>query len=286
MEFGILPEIQNIGFYCGDPKIAHKFTGDTINIKVLLSVTLILPLILICGVEWGCHGAQGYAKRGSSRWAWLLQSLLWYREYLSGLLIVFFLTDVAKVLVGEPRPHFLDTCKPFQAFNCSSGYIPNYTCSNNELSMWRVRDASKSFPSGHAAISIYLFTFSAWFLQKRMCGVSVLIVAWLQVICLAWALACSLTRITDHRHHWWDVLAGSILGFIVGIYTVDHFCCCFRVGSYKNLTASGIKTGSLNDLKANGTLYHDTASARRLLTSTSSYSAEQHIQGMNDVTLT
>lgn len=47
MEFGILPEIQNIGFYCGDPKIAHKFTGDTINIKVLLGVTLILPLILV-----------------------------------------------------------------------------------------------------------------------------------------------------------------------------------------------------------------------------------------------
>lgn len=60
-----------------------------------------------------------------------------------------------------------------------------------------------------------------WYLQQRMASLSALIVAWLQTLVLTWALVCSVTRITDHRHHWWDVLAGSILGVALGIYTVS-----------------------------------------------------------------
>lgn len=47
MEYGILPEIQSIGFYCGDPKISHKYTGDTVTLKMLLSSTLLLPLLAV-----------------------------------------------------------------------------------------------------------------------------------------------------------------------------------------------------------------------------------------------
>lgn len=60
-----------------------------------------------------------------------------------------------------------------------------------------------------------------WFLQRRMCGVSLILVSWLQVLWLCWAATCSLTRITDNRHHWWDVVAGLVLGIIAGIYTVS-----------------------------------------------------------------
>lgn len=73
--------------------------------------------IQICGVELGA------SRRRTARWSPFHQSLAWYREYLSGYLIVFFLTCVSKVLVGEPRPHFLDTCKPYQAMNCTSGSV-------------------------------------------------------------------------------------------------------------------------------------------------------------------
>lgn len=34
-------------------------------------------------------------------------------------------------------------------------YIDHYTCMNNEDTPYDVRDASKSFPSGHASISLY-----------------------------------------------------------------------------------------------------------------------------------
>ncbi|XP_075216269.1 phospholipid phosphatase 3-like isoform X2 [Lycorma delicatula] len=284
MEFGLLPDLQNIGFYCDDPKINFKFTGETINAKTLLLVTSLLPLTVITCVEWCCHGPEGYAKRGGGRWAWLTQSLRWYREYSSGFLIVFFLADVAKLLIGEPRPHFLDTCQPFQAINCSSGYISTYTCTNKNLSSWKVKDASRSFPSGHAAISFYTFTFMAWFLERRIIGVGRFIVAWLQVTVLIWAFTCSLTRITDHRHHWWDVLAGCVLGIIIGHYTVRKFCNDFQLTLYRSHIA-GTKQID-NRTSSSRPLYNDNTSARRLLTSTSSYNNEPPTRERSDLSLT
>lgn len=51
MEFGMLPEIQSIGFYCGDPKISHKFTGDTVSVKALLSSTVLLPFVVVSHIQ-------------------------------------------------------------------------------------------------------------------------------------------------------------------------------------------------------------------------------------------
>ena len=47
------------------------------------------------------------------------QALYWYWEFFVGLVMVLVVTDVAKCLVGEPRPHFLDTCQPDLAYNCN-----------------------------------------------------------------------------------------------------------------------------------------------------------------------
>lgn len=47
MEFGLLPNVQNIGFYCDDPKINFKFNGETIGAKTLLLVTALLPLTVV-----------------------------------------------------------------------------------------------------------------------------------------------------------------------------------------------------------------------------------------------
>lgn len=39
-------------------------------------------------------------------------------------------------------------------------------------------------------------------------------------VCLIWTALCSLSRITDRRHHWWDVLAGAVLGTCGAVYTL------------------------------------------------------------------
>lgn len=43
---GLIPN-QTIGFYCNDPKISHKFTGDTISMALLLAITILLPLLVV-----------------------------------------------------------------------------------------------------------------------------------------------------------------------------------------------------------------------------------------------
>jgi RsiW-degrading membrane proteinase PrsW (M82 family) len=61
-----------------------------------------------------------------------------------------------------------------------------------------------------------------WFIQYRVPkNTTFLLVPWLQCFCLMWAMVCSFTRITDHRHHWWDVLAGFLLGAVMAIFTVS-----------------------------------------------------------------
>lgn len=43
-----------------------------------------------------------------------------YREYLIGFGILILIVEVVKGSFGEPRPHFLDTCKPDKAIGCTN----------------------------------------------------------------------------------------------------------------------------------------------------------------------
>lgn len=43
----------------------------------------------------------------------------------------------------------------------------------------------------------------------------------IQFICLAMAWFTALSRISDYKHHWSDVLAGSILGAVIAFLVVS-----------------------------------------------------------------
>ena len=59
---------------------------------------------------------------------------------------------------------------------------------------------------------------------------------WLQCLALLWGAGCSMSRITDHRHHWWDVAVGVGLGIAFAVFVVRVMCKCFRGGSSVELT--------------------------------------------------
>lgn len=44
----------------------------------------------------------------------------WYREYITGLFLSLFIIEVMKAIIGEPRPHFMDSCKPVPGLNCTT----------------------------------------------------------------------------------------------------------------------------------------------------------------------
>ncbi|XP_073990441.1 phospholipid phosphatase 1-like isoform X2 [Rhodnius prolixus] len=235
VECGIVPALSPLGFRCSDPKLSYKYRGDTISPRVLIIVTISLPLFVVMTTEW--WGRKNKSSHSDNR-SWWRQALIWYRDFLSGLLFVLTVTVLIKGIVGEPRPHFLDTCKPKEAINCTNEFISKFECANENISAYYIQDASKSFPSGHASFSFYLFVFIAWFLQKRLDDVRPSVIVWLQTLALSWALGCSLSRLTDHRHHWWDILAGAFIGSAVAICSIKSFSFGFKTKEKECINSS------------------------------------------------
>ncbi|KZC13765.1 Lipid phosphate phosphohydrolase 1 [Dufourea novaeangliae] len=246
LEFGTVPQ-QRIGFYCNDPKISFKFMGDTISIASLFVGSLLVPILVMWIAEYMCHSADSYDIALGCAGSRMKQIWLWYGQYMIGVVTLMFTCDVMKTLVGEPRPHFLDTCKPREAENCTDQYVETYTCTNTIDSFWFVSDSSKSFPSGHSALSMFTTVFLVWYLQNRLSNRTFFLKPWLQCLICMWAVICSLTRIGDNRHHWWDVLAGDIFGLAFGILTVVVSCRAFRLNRVNShIYNESIENGQLN----------------------------------------
>lgn len=49
------------------------------------------------------------------------KALHWFKDYGVNLVLMLLVMDVSKILVGGHRPHFLETCRPDSAVNCTIG---------------------------------------------------------------------------------------------------------------------------------------------------------------------
>ncbi|XP_068893189.1 phospholipid phosphatase 1-like isoform X3 [Tenebrio molitor] len=215
VEFGILPNTK-LGFICKDPKISYPFRGDTVTVTNLLLSAYFGPILMIMIVE--VLKVHSFKK--------VCVGTVWnyYKECLIGATLVLLITEVIKVIVGEPRPHFLDSCEPDSNKICQEGtFIIDYNCTNTRLSNFFRSDITRSFPSGHTSVSIFIALYCSYLIQIRIPSksVSTLTKPFLIAVCLTWSLLCSLSRITDRRHHWWDVLGGAFLGICGALYTLS-----------------------------------------------------------------
>ncbi|RZC41628.1 uncharacterized protein BDFB_011811, partial [Asbolus verrucosus] len=244
VEFGVIPN-TNLGFTCKDPKISYPFKGDTVSVTNLLISAYFGPIFVITLVE--------VLKENSFKRVCVGTVWNYYKECLIGATLVLLITEVIKVIVGEPRPHFLDSCEPDVNIACQAGtFIFEYNCTNNRLSNFFKSDITRSFPSGHTSVSIFIALYCSYLVQIRIPSeaVSVLIKPFLIGGCLTWSLVCSLSRITDRRHHWWDVLAGAFLGMCGALYTLTLLHNKEKKERAKNrLSRSNTTTSILGDIK-------------------------------------
>ncbi|CAH1959010.1 unnamed protein product [Acanthoscelides obtectus] len=213
-EYGYIPGTK-MGYTCQDPSISHKYRGEVITPVMLGVGCFLLPLLVLVFTEILIKDS---VKRMDVWNLWFL-----YKECLVGGILVLVLTEMAKVIVGEHRPHFLDVCEPDTAVGCSPGsFIEDYRCTSTKYKGYFVVDSSRSFPSGHSSTSVFVGIFSAYIIHSRLLTsrTGYLAKPFLISLCLSWSLICSLTRITDRRHHWWDVLAGVFLGLVGVTYTI------------------------------------------------------------------
>ncbi|CAF0871689.1 unnamed protein product [Didymodactylos carnosus] len=148
-----------------------------------------------------------------------------------------FLTNVGKVSVGRLRPHFIPSC--FQKYDYTSfctrpnDWITDYKCIGESSDLIKEKDGAndirQSFPSGHASTAFCGLIFLALYIHQVWCYRNIGLFPYIvQTGCVALAAFIGITRITDHRHHPTDVLAGSLLGTIVAIIAFRYMVAQFK----------------------------------------------------------
>ncbi|XP_036452763.1 phospholipid phosphatase 3-like [Colossoma macropomum] len=216
------------GFYCSDESIKYPAKNrETISDGVLSAAgTLIVVLSITIGESYRIH----YLHEGSNAFVRNPYLSALYKQvgvFIFGCAVSQSFTDIAKVSVGRLRPHFLDVCRPdFSMINCSLGYITDYMCTGDDS---RVQEARKSFFSGHASFSMYTMLYLAFYLQSRFTWEGArLLRPLVQFTLLMMAFYTGLSRVSDHKHHPTDVLAGFAQGALVAYCIVFYVSDLFK----------------------------------------------------------
>ncbi|CAE6383942.1 unnamed protein product [Rhizoctonia solani] len=125
-----------------------------------------------------------------------------------------------KTLIGGFRPHFLSVCNPdLSRIGTGTGFqgiMYDISICSPDANKAHLRDAIKSFPSGHttAAAAGYVYL-SLYFNAKMKIFSNERPHFYKLLIFLAPLLGASLiggVLTVDNSHHWYDVIAGAIIG--------------------------------------------------------------------------
>ncbi|XP_058850668.1 phospholipid phosphatase 1-like isoform X2 [Acipenser ruthenus] len=214
------------GFFCSDESIKYPLKEDTISYELLGGIMIPFTLIvMIIGECLSVHykRLQSNSSVRNNYVACLYKAI---GTFLFGAAMSQSLTDIGKYSIGRLRPHFLDVCKPnWTVINCQAGYIENFTCTGET---WIVNEARLSFYSGHSSFSMYCMVFLALYVQARLVeDWARLLRPTIQFFLVAASIYVGLSRVSDYKHHWSDVLTGLIQGAIVAtlivVFVSDFF---------------------------------------------------------------
>lgn len=158
---------------------------------------------------------------------------------ISGLTLAFslnaFLTAYIKILVGRPRPDFIQRCFPSVKgtdFTKCTGHLDH------------VYDGRRSFPSGHSSFSFVVMVFISMFCARRLQiwtterlrGFKIIFC----ILPLFLATTIAISRTCDYHHHYQgklnkiclrffepmnfaDVLVGSVMGSVIAYVTFQIY---------------------------------------------------------------
>ncbi|XP_012271544.1 putative phosphatidate phosphatase [Orussus abietinus] len=212
------------GFFCNDESLYHPFRSSTVTSTNLYVTGMILPICLMILGEYvhtrksGDQSSRILFGYSMPSWAWKAYTKIGIFGFGAATTVLF--TDIAKYTIGRLRPHFMTVCVPNVDCNLLENqhrYIEDFTCTSN-FSTKLLKEVRLSFPSGHSSFSAYTMLYVALYLQLRFTWEgSKLLKHVLQIICLLMAWFTAMSRVTDYKHHWSDVLAGSTLGVVVAV---------------------------------------------------------------------
>lgn len=193
-----------------DPAISYHHTpaaSQVVPSWLLWRCGIWLPAVVCAGVAFAASPARsptGALIRMRWRATPRLLAELWLGLF-SSVGCAFAFVCFVKAHVGRLRPDFLARCMPV-----------NGACTGDVLV---VEEGRRSFPSGHSAISFSGLAYltlvllaCVWHTPTPRAGT-----LWKAIfVSLPWlvALWIALTRLSDHWHHWQDVLIGSLIGHV------------------------------------------------------------------------
>ncbi|CAH1237861.1 PLPP1 [Branchiostoma lanceolatum] len=223
------------GFFCDDQTISYPFHESTVPTWMLVIFGGGIPLIcMLVGEAVFIHRSSKSEGEETKKFPLCPYFVRIYKTvgiFLFGTLANQCLTDVFKFTIGRLRPNFLSVCAPdYSTFNCTDAmgryvYVTDYVCTGDPS---EIKESRLSFISGHASMSFFFMVYLVLYLQVRIkWRQSWLLKPFLQVLAVILAQLTMLSRINDNKHHWSDVLAGSVLGtfmaLLVGLSVSDLF---------------------------------------------------------------
>lgn len=224
------------GFFCDDESLMHPFHDSTVTNWMLYIIGIAVPILVILGTEL----VRSHVKKSNAQPLkvynieipyWIVEAYKSIGMFGFGAACSQLLTDVGKYTIGRLRPHFFDICQPMMPDGTTcrdqvnhNRYIVDFTCTSANSTPRMLKEMRLSFPSGHSSFSMYTLIYCAIYLQSRMnWRGSKLLKHFLQFLLIMLAWYTCLSRISDYKHHWSDVLAGAVLGSTVAI-VVSNYC--------------------------------------------------------------
>lgn len=99
-------------------------------------------------------------------------------------------------------------------------YVETYTCTNTGFSDYLKKDVHLSFMSGHSSLSAACLIYLVFYIQSRLKWPHFggLVRNLYQAGLIFLVIYTGLSRISDYKHHWSDVLTGLIQGTLTATF--------------------------------------------------------------------
>lgn len=148
------------------------------------------------------------------------------------------MVSLLKNLVGAPRPDMLARCNPDSWARPQPGELSNVSiCRQKDVG--HLEEGFRSFPSAHTSTAFTTAIVQVLFFVGRTRMLDCAAWSWkllLSLVPLLSASAVAFSRITDNRHHVFDVLIGILIGLLAGYLGFIHH---FPMPTFANMFLQG-----------------------------------------------